>query len=218
MRMKTAACFLKDTSRHPYIPYDWQVQLNTVRELELFRKRLQSMPHDWLVEAVVRYACGDYDFWKHIDVLLQLTPADPGFCLEHVRDRIDQIYGDEDIPYRLDRKQVSRFLQVPDLIEQLLKLGLNEQAVRAAEHAFTYAENIGGVMDPDDFVDQCYGSIIVFWIRGCRGMGMTAEEIGTRLSLLEQYDEYGVFAGVESLHAREVGEEALAPLKPIVRG
>ena len=181
---------------------------STKEELEELRRQLKAMPHDLLVDTITEYASGDKNLWMHLLVIANLAAKNNDLAFNQVKEQIDLVYGDEDIPQCLEHDQKLPFYSVQELIAQLLTAGMAQEAARACEHAFTYGENIAGVTWPDVFIGDCYDSIVDTWIKSQKAMEISEAEMAKKILLLEQYDEYGIFSRVEKQLAELGSPEA----------
>jgi hypothetical protein len=169
----------------------------TKEALEKFRRQLNAMPHDLLVDTITEYASGDTNLWMHLLVVANLHAKNNDQDFNQVKEQIDRVYGDDDIPQCLEHDQKLPFYSVQELIAQLLTAGMAQEAARACEHAFTYGENIAGVTWPDVFIGDCYDSIVDTWIKSQKAMEISEAEMAKKVLQLEHYDGYGIFSRVE---------------------
>lgn len=181
----------------------------TKTSLEELRKTLHSMPQEVLADAIVDYAGKDTNLWMHLLVIANLHAKDFDRAYKQVKERIDAVFGNDDIPESLEHEEQIPFISVQELIGQLLSNGSALEAARACEHAFTYAENIAGVMWPDSFTQDCYDPIVETWVCAQKAMAVAPVALAQKIHALEKYDEYCIFSGVKEILAQHCGPDTV---------
>ncbi len=189
----------------------------TNESMERFRGSLHAMPQNLLINTITEYASMDTNLWTHLLVIASLHAKQPEVAYNRVKEHIDLVYGNDDIPHSLEHDEQIPFVSTQELIAQLLSTGCPLEASRACEHAFTYAENIAGVMWPDTFIQDCYDSIVETWIRAQKAMGTSPTELARRIRALEKYDEYCIFYQIEKLVTQHYGVDEADAYKELRR-
>jgi hypothetical protein len=138
--------------------------------------------------------------------------SSPDKTLQDVMGRIDRVFGDEDIPNSLEWEDRIKFTHVADLIEDMVKRGMYDEAIQAAERCFEHVENLAGVHWPDDFL-ECYEPIIRAWIIALHGSKVPTSSLAQQVTYLEVSDRYGAFFGLEKRFADELGPDVIGELK-----
>ena len=119
------------------------------------------------------------------------------------------VFGDKKIPSSLDWRSRAPFGNTSILIEELLRRGMHDQVILAAERCFDYVENLAGVHLPDDFL-ECYSPIIRSWILALHASGLPVSNMSDQVRYLEDSDRYGAFYDLRTRFAEELGEQVLA--------
>ena len=181
-------------------------------EFRELRELLTATPHGDLVDAMVNYSSSDDLFMLYFLALAQMsTGVEREKVLDTAMSLIERVFGDERIPGSLDWRSRAKFGNAADLIEELLKHGMHEQVIIAAERCFECVSNLAAVHWPDDFL-ECYTPIIRSWILALHASGLSVSNISDQVRYLVDLDRYGAFYDLKARFRQELGEDVLAQL------
>lgn len=182
-------------------------------QLDDLKQMLLRMPHPALVDALCDYAAVDHDLMRHFLVIARVacSQSQEQFIAGIMRD-IDCTFGDEQLPDELEWGNQTRFAQVADLIQELLRYGLFDAVIQACERCFELVENVAVVETPEDFLDRCYVPLIRVWILALHGAKIPAAAIAQQVKYLQDKDQYGVFFNLGGDFADELGPDVLREL------
>lgn len=108
------------------------------------------------------------------------------------------------------KKRSTVYSEIPVTLKANLLAGrLPAEAQQACEHAFGYVENLSNVIEPDDFLGDCYHSIIQTWLKALHQKDTPPSQIVTRLFDLQDRDQYEIFCCMDRMYADEMGKEVL---------
>lgn len=156
-----------------------------------FKERLMKLDKEKLVDAIAEYAASDFLIWGHFEVLAKMNEA-PEQSLALVKERIDKVFGDQNLAFSYALHELAPFRCISDHIETLIKAEKYDETIEASEYAFSFDENLGQVQDPDDFMNDCYDRIIECWLKAQISKGIPVKQIETEIEKRRLTDGFGL--------------------------